>query len=123
MESLTTQLTNDINAGFEFGKQDTKKSFLSFSIKIIVLLIPGIILGYYIDKIVKDLFDKERFGKKVIYYICIQTILSIIVLYILSYLSHYTEEFQNTFAGLYFTAFFFGMQGNYTSYLHTFLKN
>lgn len=114
-------IIQDIYAGFEFGKQDTKKSFLSFSIKIIVLLIPGIILGYYIDKIVKDLFDKERFGKKVIYYICIQTILSIIVLYILSYLSHYTEEFQNTFAGLYFTAFFFGMQTNYTIYLQKFL--
>ena len=49
--------------------------------------------------------------------------LSIIVLYTLSYMSHYTEEFQNTFAGLYFTAFFFGMQTNYTSYLQRFLDN
>jgi hypothetical protein len=114
-------IIQDINAGFDFGKKDTKKSFLSFSIKILVLLIPGILLGYYIDKIVKDLYDKQKFGKNVIYYICYQTILSIIVLYILSYMSHYTEEFQNTFAGLYFTAFFFGMQTNYTNYLQTFL--
>lgn len=122
METIT-HLTDDINAGFNFGKKDTKKSFLSFSIKIMVLLIPGIILGYYIDKIVKDLYDKQKFGKKVIYYICIQTMLSITVLYTLSYMSHYTEEFQNTFAGLYFTAFFFGMQSNYITYLQRFLDN
>lgn len=114
-------IIQDIYAGFDFGKKTTKKDFLSFSIKILVLLIPGILLGYYIDKIVKDLYDKQKFGKKVIYYICYQTMLSIIVLYILSYMSHYTEEFQNTFAGLYFTAFFFGMQTNYTSYLQRFL--
>jgi hypothetical protein len=118
---LTTQLTDDINKGIDFGKIDTKKTFLSFSIKILLLLIPGIILGYYIDKIVKDLYDKEKFGKNVFYYICIQTLLSLIVLYILSYFSHYTDEFQNTFAGLYFTAFFFGMQTHYTTYLQIFL--
>lgn len=123
MESITAQITDDIYKGFDFGKNTTKKTFFSFSVKILALLIPGILAGYIIDKFVKYLYDKKTLGSKVIYYICIQTIISIYFLYILSYLNNYTDEFQNTFAGLYFTAFFFGMQSNYTNYLQIYLNN
>ena len=120
---MEQQLINNIYKGLKFGKKTTDQSFISFSIKILSLLIPGIITGHFIDKFVKNLYDNKKFGNKIIYYIFIQTFISIIFLYILSYLHNYTDEFQNTFAGLYFIAFFFNMQSNYIIYLQSFLDN
>jgi hypothetical protein len=122
MKPITNGIVDDISAGLTFGKQTTDKSFTSFTIKIIALLIPGIIAGNAIDNFVKYLYDKKILGNDELYYIFIQTIISIIFLYILSVLSNYTDEFQNTFAGIYFTGLFFSMQTNYISYLQMYMN-
>lgn len=122
MNSITSQLSEDLTSGFSFGKEDNQKTFLSFTIKVMTLLIPGIVLGYFIDKFVKDLYDKNKLGNKIIYYIAIQTLISIAVIYILSKFK-YTDEFQYTLAGLYFSALFFGIQRNYLTFLQTFLND
>lgn len=122
MNSITSQLTEDLTSGFSFGKEDNQKTFLSFTIKVVTLLIPGIVLGYYIDKFVKDLYDKKKLGNKIIYYIAIQTLISIAVIYILSKFK-YTDEFQYKLAGMYFSGIFFGIQHNYLTFLQTFLND
>lgn len=123
MNPITNGIIKVVTTGLKFGKQTTNKSFASFSIKIIALLVPGIIAGNAIDRFVKYLYDKKILGENLISYIFIQTIISIIFLYILSLvLSNYTDEFQNTFAGIYFTGLFFSMQTKYIYYLQMYMN-
>ena len=66
MESITAQITDDIYKGFDFGKNTTKKTFFSFSVKILALLIPGILAGYIIDKFVNIFSNSSVFEYKLI---------------------------------------------------------
>ena len=91
------------------GKADGKnESFLTLNIKSMMLILPAIILGHYLDEIV-DNMKLKRLNS-----VILQTFLNVLVIYILHKIStNYTKEFQVSLAGLFFSALFFGMQTNY----------
>ena len=98
----------------EFGKNGDDDSFVVMSLKSIALLIPGMILGHYIDKYIHHLEKKEVLGKSMLAYVVIQSIINIAIIFGLHYVYHkYTDEFQRTLPGLYFSGLFFGLQVNY----------
>jgi len=103
----------EFNKNLQFSKKDNM-NFNIFALKSLLLAIPGVLLGYYIDKCVEKWKNKETFGGRLITYITIQTAMMIVTIYILYSLSHgYTSEFQNTYPGLFFGFLFFGIQVNY----------
>ena len=56
----------------------------------------------------------KKLGNLLIYYILLQTLIIISTLYIiLILLTNYTNEFQVTIAGGFFSVFYFGIQTNY----------
>lgn len=101
------------------GKPDNKnESFLVMNAKSLILIIPAIILGHYLDEFVEKTVVKGEEKKSVI----IQTFLNILIIWTLHKLSvSYTREFQVGLGGLFFSALFFGMQTNYTRNLKTLL--
>ena len=101
------------------GKPDDKnESFLVMNAKSLVLIVPAIILGHYLDKFVEKTVTEKK--KSVI----IQTFLNILIIWTLHKLSvSYTREFQVGLGGLFFSALFFGMQTNYTRNLKTLLDS
>lgn len=92
------------------GKPDSaRESFFVLNVKSLILIIPAIFIGHYLDEFVEKLGISDK--KKTV---TIQTLLNIVVIYILHKLSRtYTSEFQVTLPGLFFSALFFGMQTNY----------
>lgn len=117
-------ISSELSSGFDFGETPTNRSIVSFSIKSLALLVPGIILGYIIDKYVKKLYDAKKLGDNILYYIILQTIISVLLMFVISNIDSYVEishEFQNTFAGLFFVSLFFGMQSNYIYLLQQYL--
>lgn len=103
---------------FGLGKPDRKnESFMALNVKSMILIIPAIVLGHYLDEIVDRLkLDKYKS-------VTLQTILNIVIIYTLHKINQaYTREFQVSLAGLFFSALFFGMQTNYIKNLKNILK-
>lgn len=121
LNDVVSNISTSIKNGTSFGKKDVK--YLGgFKIKVLSLLIPGILLGHYVDQIVNKMKRNKVFGEVVLNYIILQTIISMSVIYLLFYLNKsYTNEFQNTYAGLFFVSLYFGMQTNYVSNLQKIL--
>ncbi len=92
------------------GKPDSKmESFTELNARSLILILPAIILGHYLDEFVERVETKN-----VIRSVVIQTFMNILIIYALHILSSaYTREFQVSLAGLFFSALFFGMQTNY----------
>lgn len=98
-----------------FGN-DNEKNFSMVMFKSFALLIPGAILGHYVDVAVKRLQKSKTFGTHVGTYVLFQSLINIIIIFILHHVHHrYTSEFQKTLPGLYFSGLFFGLQANYIS--------
>lgn len=95
-----------------FGQPDTKnESFVRLNAKTLAMIIPAVILGHYIDVFVKE---QVKTSKRVS--VIIQTLINVTVIYMLHLVSYaYAKEFQTTFAGLFFSGLFFGLQTNYIS--------
>lgn len=90
------------------GKPDSKnEGFIEMNIRSLILIIPAIIMGHYLDELIDDRFRPE-------YSVPIQTFLNILIIYLLhKFNQQYTKELQVSLAGLFFSALFFGMQTNY----------
>lgn len=101
------------------GKPDgARESFLALNVKSMMLIIPAIFMGHYLDELVESLKIKSKFHSVVF-----QTLLNILVIYVLHSISRaYTQEFQVSLAGLFFSALFFGMQTNYMDNLKKVLR-
>ncbi len=101
------------------GKPDSKnEGFITLNIKSLLLIVPAIVLGHYVDTFV----DKLNINSKWISIIT-QTLLNIFVIFVLYRISQqYTREFQVGLAGLFFSALFFGMQTNYIKNLKAVLS-
>lgn len=98
-----------------FGN-DNERSFSLVMFKSFALLIPGAILGHYIDTAIKRVQNKKVFGDHVGVYVFIQSLINVTLIFMLHRLHrHYTDEFQRTLPGLYFSGLFFGLQANYIS--------
>ncbi len=116
-------LRTSISEGTSFGTSNHAR-FGSHAIKILSLLIPGAVLGHYIDQGVQKLKLQSKLGNNILSYIGLQTALSITLLYALfKYNKSFTDEFQNTYAGLFFVAMFFNLQSNYVVNLQQFFNS
>lgn len=100
------------------GKPDSsRESFFALNVRSMILILPAIILGHYLDEFVdrSDLDTKKS--------VALQTFLNILIMYLIHKISKtYTQEFQVSLAGLFFSALFFGMQTNYIKNLKILLK-
>lgn len=91
------------------GRPDgSNESFFVMNVRSMILIVPAIILGHYLDEFV------ERTKLTKLKSIILQTILNILIIYMLHKVNAaYTREFQVSLGGLFFSALFFGMQTNY----------
>ena len=91
------------------GKPDGKnEGFFVMNVKSMMLIVPAIILGHYLDEIV------EKLKLSNLKSVALQTFLNVFLIYVLHRINYaYTNEFQVSLAGLFFSALFFGMQTNY----------
>lgn len=96
------------------GKPDTpSESFFELNIKSMLLIVPAIVMGHYLDE-----FVKRRKFENVVHSVALQTFMNIAIIYTLHKVNtSYTKEFQVSLAGLFFSALFFGMQTNYIANL------
>lgn len=101
------------------GKADSKnEGFFILTGKSLLLIVPAILLGHYIDEFVHKNFGFLNKFTSVLF----QTFLNIFMIYILHKMSRsYTREFQVGLAGLFFSALFFSMQTHYTDNLKSLL--
>lgn len=107
-------LRNIIQRATDFGTFRSRENFLSFTLKILLYILPAIILGNSTDIIVKKLKENDTLGISTFNYIALQTLIIISTMYIIViYLSNYISEFQVTVAGGYFIVLYFGIQTNY----------
>lgn len=100
-----------IDQATDFGTFRSRNDLISFTIKILVYIIPAIIMGHYIDLSFKN---KRMNDNRIMYYIFVQTILNIVILYLfILVLPRFISEFQRTISGGYFVVMYFSMQTNY----------
>ncbi len=94
----------------------SEKSLVLFTIKVLLLIIPAIVLGTYTDKYVGILQKEQSLGNNVFSYVLFQTLLLILTMYMIIQTNPKVSfEFQNTNAGLFFVSLYFGLQSNYIS--------
>lgn len=117
------KLLNIFDRGTDFGSFRSRTNFFSFTIKCIFYIIPAVILGNYTDITIERIKKDKKMGDSVLYYILLQTLISIITLYIfLLLLANYTSEFQVTIAGGFFSVLYFGMQTNYVDMIKEYMN-
>lgn len=103
-----------IERATDFGTIRSRNNFYSFTLKILIYIIPAVILGHYTDNTIKRFQQYKALGDNKIYYILLQTLIIILTQYIfLTLLLNFINEFQVTIAGAYFIVLYFGMQPNY----------
>lgn len=116
-------LHNIIERATNFGTHRSRDNFFSFSLKIVLYIIPAIILGNYTDICVKKLQEYKVLGDNTLYYILLQTLIIISTQYLLlQFLLDFTSEFQSTIAGGYFIVLYFNMQTNYIDMIKNITK-
>jgi hypothetical protein len=106
-----------------FGTLRSRDNFFSFTLKILIYIIPAVILGNYTDITVKRLQEYKTLGENILHYILLQTLIVISTMYvILKMLSDFISEFQVTIAGGYFIVLYFGMQTNYIRMIQEYIS-
>lgn len=117
------KLHNILNRATDFGTLRHRNDILSFTLKILVYIIPAVILGHATDIAVKEMKNNKVFGENSFHYILFQTIFNIITLYLfILFLTEFMSEFERTIAGGYFIVLYFGMQTNYIVMLKEYMK-
>lgn len=102
------------------GRPDgPRESFMVLNIKSMMLIVPAIFVGHYLDEFVEKMNIKNTTNS-----VILQTFLNVLVIYIIHKINTaYANEFQMTLAGLFFSAIFFGMQTNYIRNLKSLLPH
>ena len=117
------KLSDIIQRATDFGTLRSRDNLFSFTLKILLYIIPAVILGNYTDITVKRQQEYKTLGNNTLYYILLQTFIVISTMYvILKYLSNFMSEFQVTIAGGYYIVLYFGMQTNYISMIQEYLR-
>ena len=112
-----------IERATDFGTLRSRNNFFSFTLKILIYIIPAVILGNYTDDIIKRVKENKALGDNKIYYILLQTLIIIITQYIfVAFLLNFMSEFQVTIAGGYFIVMYFGMQTNYFDMIKEYIR-
>lgn len=110
-----------IDQATDFGTLRSRNDLLSFTLKIMVYIIPAIILGHYIDVNFKH---KRMKDNRIMYYIFLQTIINIVILYLfILLLPRFISEFQMTISGGYFVVMYFSMQINYINMIKEYMNS
>jgi uncharacterized membrane protein YraQ (UPF0718 family) len=113
MNKITNTVTKDFYNGIYLNNK-TPKGIISLTIKVLIFLVPGILLGHYIDQYINKLKKQEVFGKNIVNYVMIQTVISIFIVYCLvNWAKSYTKEIENKIAGVFFASLYFNMQNHY----------
>lgn len=108
------RIYNIIEKATDFGTLRSRDNFFSFTLKILIYIIPAVILGNYTDNTIKRFQEYKELGDNKFYYILLQTLIIILTQYIfLVFFFNFISEFQVTIAGSYFIVLYFGMQTNY----------
>ena len=117
------KLSKIIDRATDFGTLRSRNDLLSFTLKIMVYIIPAVILGHFTDITVKKFRTHTVFGKVITNYILLQTILNIVTLYLfILFLPRFMSEFQTTVSGGYFIVLYFSMQTNYIDMLKEYMN-
>ena len=112
-----------IERATDFGTLRSRNNFFSFTLKILIYIIPAVILGNYTDNTIKRVQEYKALGDNKIYYILLQTLIIIITQYIfVAFLLNFMSEFQVTIAGGYFIVMYFGMQTNYFDMIKEYIR-
>jgi hypothetical protein len=118
------KLSEIINRTTDFGTVSSRKDLLSFTLKTMIYIIPSVILGHFTDIAITKIRTHNVFGKGIIYYILLQTIINIITLYLfILFLPKFTSEFQTTVSGGYFSVLYFSLQPNYIDMLNKYMNS
>jgi len=118
------KLSNVLKRSTDFGTVCSRDDLLSFTIKVIIYIVPSLLIGDIIDKTVLKFENQKTFGTYKLNYILFQTLFNIITLYIFIVLfPKYMSEFQMTMPGVYFITLYFGMQTNYMSMLKQYMNS
>jgi hypothetical protein len=116
-------LPNIIKRATDFGSLRSRDNVFSFTLKIILYILPAVILGNYTDITVKKLQENKTLGENILHYILLQTFIIILTMYfILKMFSDFISEFQVTIAGGYFIVLYFGMQTNYIRMIQEYIR-
>jgi len=103
--------------GLHFGKTNHKK-FIPFTIKLLAMAIPGIILGHYLDQSILWLQRYNHAGKMPATYTVLQLLTWIVIYYLLfRYANGFAVELQYSIAGIFFVTLFFIVQTNFVNNL------
>jgi hypothetical protein len=114
-------IRESIVEGTQFGTLNPDK-LGALTVKCISLIVPGIVIGHYIDQWVEVWKRQQSLGTRTLPYVAVQTMANVVAIYVMARVYRpYTDEFQNTYAGLFFSALLFGMQSNYVGNLQTLL--
>jgi len=106
-------ISKEISNGIHLNNKNPRH-LIALTIKSLIFLIPGVILGHYIDQYVNKMKREQILGEDVILYIVVQTIISILVVYFLvNWAKSYTREIENKIAGVFFASLYFNMQTHY----------
>ena len=116
-------LNNIIERATDFGTLRSRDNFFSFALKCMFYIIPAIILGNYTDIIIQKIKKDKKLGDNILYYILLQTLIILSTLYIiLVFITTYTNEFQVTLAGGFFSVLYFGIQTDYIHMIKEFIN-
>ncbi len=102
----------------KFGITNTRtETFAQLNARSMSFIIPGILLGHYLDKSIAKLELNTKHA------VALQTFLNIAIIFTINKISfEYAKEFQITFAGLFFSSLYFGMQTKYIENIKSILK-
>jgi len=117
-------LSKIIDRATDFGTLRSRNDLLSFTLQMMIYIVPAVILGHFTDIAIKKIKSDNVFGKVIINYILLQTMFNIVTLYsFILFLPKFMSEFQTTLSGLYFTALYFSMQPNYIDMLKEYMNS
>lgn len=121
IRKIKKNILRSVSEGLTFGS-DNYTSILSFTIRIIALALPGIVLGHYLDQGIYWTKKQKWLGPSAAPYVFGQIMAWILIFYsILFFASSYAMEFQGTMAGIFFITLFFVAQTNFVTNLQTVL--
>jgi hypothetical protein len=121
IRKIKKNILRSVSEGIAFGS-DNYTSMLSFTIRIITLALPGIVLGHYLDQGIYWTQTQKWMGSSAAPYTLIQIVAWILIFYsMLYFIPSYATEFQGTMAGIFFITLFFVVQTNFVTNLQTVL--
>lgn len=116
-------LLNIIQRATDFGTLRAQDYYLSFILQSMFYMVPAIILGNYTDVIVERIKKDKTLGDYTLYYILLQTFISLSTLYlILKLLTSYANEFETALAGVLFIVYYFNVQTHYITMIKEYMN-